>query len=76
MKKENKIMKEEMIVDFKIDGIEYSIFTDRDGTLTGMVFDMQVGFVDEFNLKNIKNDFLINKSNNFIRKILLDSSMT
>lgn len=76
MKKLNKIRKEEIVVDFKIDGVEYLIFTTKDGTCTGIVFDTQVGFVNEFELKNIKCDFLINKSNDFIRKILLDRSRT
>jgi len=76
MKKLNRIRKEEIVVDFKIDGVEYLIFTTRDGTCTGIVFDTQVGFVNEFELKNIKYDFLINKSNDFIRKILLDRSRT
>ena len=76
MKKEDSTRKEEIVVDFKIDGVEYLIFTTKDGTCTGIVFDTQVGFVNEFELKNIKYDFLINKSNNFIRKILLDNSRT
>jgi hypothetical protein len=73
MKKMRKNKREKMIVDFKIDGIEYSVFTNKDGVCTGMIFNTQVGFVNEFELKNIKYDFLDGKSNDFIKKVLLDN---
>lgn len=66
-----RIKKEEIVVDFKIDGIEYSISTNKNGTYTGMIFDTQVGFINEFELKNMKLDFLIQKSNESIKKFLL-----
>jgi hypothetical protein len=64
-----------MVVDFKIDGIEYSVFSDKDGICTGMIFYPQVGFVNEFKLKNIEYDFFDSKSNDFIKKIILDNGV-
>lgn len=70
MKKKRKNNQEKIVVDFKIDGVEYLVFTNKDGVCTGMIFDTQVGFVNEFELKNINHSFLVGKTKGFIKNFL------
>ena len=70
----NKIsQKEKIIINFKIDHIEYSVLINDNGKYIGLIFDTQIGTVNEFELKNIDNNCLFYRSNDSIKKFLLES---
>ena len=65
--------KEKIIINFKIDNVEYSVFINENGKYIGLIFDTQIGTVNEFELKNIDNSCLFYQSNDSIKKLLLES---
>ena len=68
-----KQKKEKIIINFKIDNVEYSVFINENGKYIGLIFDTQIGTVNEFELKNIDNSCLFYQSNDSIKKLLLES---